>query len=254
MDRSPRIAEQFFQKPISAIYTPFSFILIFEVYQLIYFLPKSFTISIGKQYEIIALIVIRRIFKDEANLTLTGPWFDSEYNIQLTGDMIGFLLLLAIIYWFNKLSAKRPILTPNRQIAPFITTKRFIAFLLVPTLLSLAVYSLGSWVYEVNQLSLGSITKLSDINNIFYDEFFTLLILVDVFILMVSLLYTDSFSQLVRNSGFVISTILIRLSFSTSGLTNMALILAGVLFGTFNLLIYNHLRRLKAESDLDDEI
>ena len=31
------------QNPISAIYTPFSFILIYEVYLLIYYLPKSFT-------------------------------------------------------------------------------------------------------------------------------------------------------------------------------------------------------------------
>ena len=50
--------------PISAIYTPFSFILIYEVYLLIYYLPKSFTIYISKQYEIISLIIIRRIFKD----------------------------------------------------------------------------------------------------------------------------------------------------------------------------------------------
>ena len=36
--------------PISAIYTPFSFILIYEVYLLIYYLPKSFTTYITKQY------------------------------------------------------------------------------------------------------------------------------------------------------------------------------------------------------------
>ena len=39
------------KSPISAIYTPFSFILIYEVYLLIYYLPKSFTTYITKQYE-----------------------------------------------------------------------------------------------------------------------------------------------------------------------------------------------------------
>ena len=34
---------ELFKNPISAIYTPFSFILIYEVYLLIYYLPKSFT-------------------------------------------------------------------------------------------------------------------------------------------------------------------------------------------------------------------
>ena len=50
--------------PIVAIYTPFSFILLYEVYLLIYYLPKSFTTYISKQYEIMTLIVIRRLFKD----------------------------------------------------------------------------------------------------------------------------------------------------------------------------------------------
>jgi hypothetical protein len=44
--------------PIAAIYTPFSFILIYEVYLLIFYLPKSFTTYVGKQYEIIVLIII----------------------------------------------------------------------------------------------------------------------------------------------------------------------------------------------------
>jgi hypothetical protein len=57
--------------PIAAIYTPFSFILIYEVYLLVYYLPKSTTIYIGKQYEIITLIIIRRIFKDLSKLEFT---------------------------------------------------------------------------------------------------------------------------------------------------------------------------------------
>ena len=40
------------RNPISAIYTPFSFVLIYEVYLLLYYLPKSTSIYIGKQYEI----------------------------------------------------------------------------------------------------------------------------------------------------------------------------------------------------------
>ena len=39
--------------PISAIYTPFSIILYYEVFLLIYYLPRSFTTSVLKQFEII---------------------------------------------------------------------------------------------------------------------------------------------------------------------------------------------------------
>ena len=50
--------DRLFVNPISAIYTPFSFILIYEAYLLIYFLPRSFTTSIAKQFEIMSLILI----------------------------------------------------------------------------------------------------------------------------------------------------------------------------------------------------
>lgn len=43
------IEQKFFKNPIAAIYTPFSFILIFEVFLLVYYLPKSTTAYIGKQ-------------------------------------------------------------------------------------------------------------------------------------------------------------------------------------------------------------
>ena len=52
------------QNPIDAIYTPFSIILFYEVYCLIYYLPKSITIYIGKQFEIITLITIRDMFDE----------------------------------------------------------------------------------------------------------------------------------------------------------------------------------------------
>ncbi|MFN6048152.1 MAG: hypothetical protein ACK45C_09065, partial [Bacteroidota bacterium] len=84
-----------FSNPVSAIYTPFSFILIYEVYLLIYYLPKSTSIYIGKQYEIITLIVIRRIFKDIGGLNLNDSehWFNNKYNVQFVCDIFTALLL-----------------------------------------------------------------------------------------------------------------------------------------------------------------
>src|ERR1700690_605552 len=53
---------------LSAIYTPFSFILFYEVLMLIGALPQSTTQSIAKQYEIVSLIFVRTFFKDIAEL------------------------------------------------------------------------------------------------------------------------------------------------------------------------------------------
>ena len=88
--------------PISAIYTPFSFILIYEVYLLIYYLPKSFTTYITKQYEIITLIIIRKLFKDLSSLELTTNWFEVKGDLQFTYDLTASLLLFYLIYQFQK--------------------------------------------------------------------------------------------------------------------------------------------------------
>ena len=69
------------KNPISAIYTPLSFILIYEVYLLIYYLPKSFTTYLTKQSKIFTLMIIRKVFTDLSTLELFTRWFDTKADI-----------------------------------------------------------------------------------------------------------------------------------------------------------------------------
>jgi hypothetical protein len=87
------------------------------------------------------------------------------------------------------------------------------------------------------------ITALSNLNNIFFDEFFTILIVVDVLILLASFFYSDRFHTIIRNSGFVLSTILLKTSFSVSGILNNLLIIGAVLFGLLVLLIHQQFEK-----------
>jgi hypothetical protein len=125
----------------------------------------------------------------------------------------------------------------------FVTFKNVIAIILVPLLLCLAVYTFGKWGYLEFTDNDGSLKELKNINNIFFDEFFTVLIIVDVLLLLVSFFYTDKYHKVIRNSGFVISTILIRLSFSVDGLVNTVLIVFAVIFGLTILAIHNQFER-----------
>ena len=90
------------EDPISAIYTPFSIILVYEIYLLIVFLPRSFTTAVSKQFEIISLIIIRRIFGDIPKVELNVNWFEFAANRQLIYDLAGVLILYFLIYLFNK--------------------------------------------------------------------------------------------------------------------------------------------------------
>ena len=230
--------------PISAIYTPFSFILVFEVYLLVYYLPRSITIYIGKQYEIITLITIRRIFKDLGNMELTSGWFSSKADLQLTFDILTTLILFFLIYLFYRFNERKPQSnSEQKRISPetegFINQKKSIAIVLVIILLALAVYSFGNWIYA-SFFSVGQMLgKFNDLNKIFFDQFFIILILTDVFLLLISLYNSDKFHRVIRNSGFIISTILIRFSFGVEGLLNTALVVVAVLVGVLILGIHN---------------
>jgi hypothetical protein len=241
--------------PIAAIYTPFSFILIYEVYLLIYYLPKSFTTYISKQYEIMTLIIIRRLFKDLSTLSLKTDWFSSKYALQFTYDLTSSIILFFLIYLFYIQSKKQfpePKLNTLQKVAitRFIATKKIIASFLVPIFLILAIYSLTSWVLNVISPDMNDVNSFVNINNIFFEHFFTVLIFADVLILLFSFYITDDFHKVIRNSGFIISTILIRLSFSNTGLINNILILCAIIFGLLILLIHNKYQKFIIEESV----
>jgi hypothetical protein len=233
---------KFLQNPVSAIYTPFSFILVYEVYLLIYYLPRSTSYYIGKQYEIITLIVIRRIFKDIGNLELNSSWFVNDNDLQFTYDAATSLVLFLLIFVFYYKIIKRD--SPEQdgdehKAVRFILIKKSLALVLVPVMLVLSVYSFSNWLGVAMNDQKSGIETLSKLNNIFFDEFFSVLIIVDVLILLFSFFYSDQFHHIIRNSGFVISTILIKISFSVTGVLNNALIMGSVLFGVLILIIHN---------------
>ncbi len=231
--------DSLFVNPISAIYTPFSFILIYEAFLLIYYLPRSFTTSIAKQFEIMSLILIRKIFKDIPDVNLSDNWILNENNLQLIYDLTGVLVVFYLIYLFKKLKENLPQLPVHTNLERFLGYKKLISLLLIPTLIILCIFSFLDWYGAV---FIGG-ENSPNIDYLFFVEFFGILILVDVFILLISFQYTERYSQLVRNTGFIISTILLRLSFNAVGLTSVLLLISGIIFGLIILYIYNKMER-----------
>jgi hypothetical protein len=240
--------DELLTNPIAAIYTPFSFILVYEVYLLLFYLPQSITQYIARQYEIITLIIVRRIFKDIANLELTTDWFSNPKDLQLTYDIVATLILFLLIILFYRLARSNPVPADEKKpysadLQRFIYCKNVISLILVPLLLGLAIYSFVVWIKETF-FTLGITTvNVIDVNKVFFEDFFSILVMVDVFLLLLSLIHNGSFPKVMRNSGFVISTILIKISFGAEGVVNVALILAGVSFGVAILWAHNLFER-----------
>ena len=219
--------------PISALYTPFSFILVYEAFLLIYYFPRSFTTSIAKEYEIISLVLIRKIFEDIPQLDISSGIYNQQ-SLLLLYDLIAIIIIFYLIFLFRQTIASIPKRKTNENLVRFISYKKILSIVLVPILLFLCLSNLFDWTYSIfinNEI-------VKNINAVFFIDFFTILILVDVFILLLSFQYTDRYHQIIRNTGFIISTILLRLSFSVSGLPSVILLVIGVLFGLIILRIY----------------
>ena len=199
------LPDSLFAHPLQTLYTPFSVILIAEVYLLVYYLPTSFARSLGKQVEIVALIEIRSVFKD-LDATSSWPWEATFFPHMLSALVLGGMLVL-----FYHLLPRRKARIEESELKQFVRFKTALAGLLAVAFVVLSVYSLGTWLWEIvttpDHLH-------SDLNHVFYNEFFTALILVDVLLLVVSFRYLDDFGMVLRNSGFIVATILLRRALS----------------------------------------
>jgi len=230
---------ELFNDPIVAIYTPFSFILLYEVYLLVYYLPQSFTYYLSKQYEIITLIVFRRFFKDISAIDVNNAEISIIENMQIFYDLIASMILFGMVYLFKKnvQNKHKDITKLKNGLFLFIKQKKIISTILMPVFFYLASQSLYNWIVTFSPFKHTS--NYSNINQIFFEDFFNLLIFIDVIILLLSFFYKKDFHKIIRNSGFVVSTIIIRLSFSVSGLFNLVLIISALLTGIIVLKIHN---------------
>jgi len=218
-------ASELVSSPLSALYTPFSILLVYEVYQLIRTIPESFSSSVGKQYEIATLLVVRDILKRLSEVENTEGWnFSSDLGFLLVECAAFLALLYTSLTYFKMSDSSEKSETMADDIAIFVEAKRGIANAMLIIFLIMATYSLYSWVESVQEGG-GSVSRI-----IFFLDFFTLLILADILILLISYWFYTDFGNLARNTGFVLSTVIIRVAISSEGVSSMILFtLSGIL-------------------------
>lgn len=246
-----------FESPIDALYTPFSIILFYEVYCLIYYLPKSITIYIGKQFEIIALITIRGIFDELSKLSHTSHLEDIFASPDFLYSMLTILILFLLIYLFYlrnqksiRVDKNSPGLPPGlpKKKKRYVTAKRVLALLLTILFVVMVLFNMVEWLFIDHSL-LGFFQQTKMATETFFSDFFMVLILTDVLVLLFSFAINDDFPKVMRNSGFVVSTTLIKLSFNVEGVANHLLVVMAVLFGTLMLRLYKMYRRIELPDD-----
>ena len=218
-------AAELVKSPLSTLYTPFSILLVYEVYQLIRTIPDSFSSSVGKQYEIATLLVVRDILKRLSEVENSEGWkISSDLGFLLVECAAFLVLLYTSLTYFRISSSSEKSEQMADNVAIFVEAKRGIANAMLLIFLAMAAYSFYTWVDSVQDGG-GSVSRV-----IFFLDFFTFLILADILILLISYWFYTDFGNLARNTGFVLSTVIIRVAISSEGISSMILFtLSGIL-------------------------
>ena len=201
-----------------AIGYAFTVILVLEVISLVFTLPCSFSRSLGKQFEILSLILMRNAFKElsyfQEPLTFSG---NEQGILHILSDGFGAVLifsLLGLYYLVQGRQREQPGLLDH--LYAFVAAKKGIALLLLAAFSVMGVQTL---------LAPGH----GDGHGSFFHDFYTLLILTDILVVLIAQCFDPSFYSVFRNSGYALSTMIIRLALVAPVYYNVALGVAAIL-------------------------
>jgi len=209
-----------------AIELAFNVLLIFEILGLIFLIPKSVADSVGKQFEIISLLLLRDAFKEFGHYTKEITW-DINFLIELLpiiSDAFGAMLIFLITGLFYKAQKHIRITQNMEEQKNFSSIKKLLSIYLTISFLCLGIYD----VIVSNQFH--SIAL-----------FYTLLVFTDIFILLFSLRYTTKYFNLFRYSSFALATIFLRFTLSAPAYYNVLLAIIAGLMVLGVTYIYNRL-------------
>lgn len=223
-----------------AIELAFNVLLVFEVLGLIFLIPRSVADSVGKQFEIISLILLRDAFKEFGHYVEEITW-NVDFLLELlpiVTDAFGAMLVFLITGLFYRAQKHIRITQSYEEQKNFSSIKKLISIYLTISFLGLGIYDIMI-SYQTNQF-MYSITL-----------FYTLLIFTDVFILLFSLRYTTKYYNLFRYSSFALATIFLRFTLSAPAYFNVLLAVIAGLMVLGVTYIYNRLL-LKQEIDIGE--
>ena len=205
--------------PFFAVEIAFTILLVFEILGLIFLLPKSVADSIGKQFEIISLLLLRDAFKEFGHYMGELNW-EPELLLELLPmvvDGFGAVLIFGMTALFYRTQKHQKITQSNEEQAEFISVKKVISLYLA-LVFFLIVFLDISRAFNTGVVSFS------------IQSFYTLLIFTDIFILIFPLRYSSKYYNLFRYSSFALATLFLRLTISAPAYYNVLLaVIAGAL-------------------------
>lgn len=230
----------FFLKSVnhfSGITITFNFLLYFELLGLIFVIPHSIANSIGKQYEILSLILLRSAFEEFAHYNFHENF---EHNLpeilKIFSDGAGALIIFGLTLIFYAFQKHRQITLEPGDKEIFVRLKKVVASGVFLSFIFIGFRDL------IHLLLSGHFVQS-------FQLFYLMLIFADMLFLLISLRYEIHYANIFRYSAFVLITIFIRMSLLAPVYYNGVMGVFSVLFGISLIYLHNrYFEVLKPES------
>ena len=181
---------------IWAIHLAFTTILIVELISLIFSISSSFSRSVGKQFEILALILLRNAFKELAHLeepiVVAKHW---EPIVNIGAYALGALFIFIALRVFLNISPHGHYIREPAMRLRYAISKKLLALFLLCIYVGLGVRDV--WIFTN-----------TGVEQNFFGTVYTVLIFADIALVLIAQRYMPCFHAVFRNSGYVIATLL----------------------------------------------
>lgn len=201
-----------------AINLAFTLILGLEIMGLIMSLSISLSRSLGKQFEILTLILLRNAFKELSHLpepVAIGSNFTPLIHIGLAAT--GALAIFICLGFYYRMRLYQHYIKSPEQRMRYVLSKKLMGLALFSIFMGIGVRD--CWLF----LTTGQ-------EQHFFETIYTVLLFSDVALVLIAQHFMPSFHAVFRNSGFVIGTLMMRLSLSTTAPWDVAVSVFAALF------------------------
>jgi hypothetical protein len=231
----PAFAPHFPVKHFDAIIWAFTLLLVAEVVSLVLALAQSVSTAVGKQLEIMSLILIRQSFKELSSFPEPIEWSHGvrDQMLYILSDAFGALAIFALLLVFVRQQRHLPIGRNDGERSSFIAAKKLIALVLLASLAITGAVVVWSWTAAA--AGAGTRPPAHD----FFEILYTLLIFADVLIVLISLRTTVAYPVVFRYFGFAVATVLIRLALTAPRFIDAGLGVTAAVFAVALTWVYN---------------
>ncbi|CCH47495.1 hypothetical protein [Pseudodesulfovibrio piezophilus] len=211
-----------------AINLAFTLVLILEVISLIFTLPCSISKAVGKQFEILALILLRSSFKTLAGfpepITITGHEQELWIILSDGGGAIAIFGLLGVYTLLRQ--HLEDTVTKGQILFKFVAAKKIVALSMLTIFIGMAIKNGLLFLHGEQPFH-------------FFQSFYTVLIFSDIMLVLIAQRFLPEFHAIFRNSGFALATLLIRLALTAPPFYNVLIGIGSASFACVLTLVYN---------------